>query len=253
MNLIVSPLNYQNALELCSKKFNGIVLVGVKQFTNKSSCLLSLQQLVKLNLITKKHNKELYVLIDAFIYEEDLNALIKLLKFIEKNNIPGVVFNDFAIAQIHYENKFKFKLIYDSKSLVTNYGQLDFYKSNHISKVFLPDELRSFEISEFSKNKKIELIKQVAGYVYIMQSRWQTVKTFCLENKIKTNLHNKKLFLKEDTRDFYLILIENDFGTNIYTGYSLSLIDQLDLLKKSNIDYIFIDGYLHDSKWLIKQ
>jgi collagenase-like PrtC family protease len=65
-------------------------------------------------------------------------------------------------------------------------------------------------------------------------------------------LKYKKLYIKELERKFPSIIIENDFGTSIYSAYDLTLIDKLDILEKNNIDYIFIDSYLHDSKWLNK-
>jgi hypothetical protein len=71
---------------------------------------------------------------------------------------------------------------------------------------------------------------------------------FAKMNNIKDDLTNRKLMLKEKKRDFPSNIIENENGICIYTGYNLSLINQIDTLIDLNIDYFVIDNFMHDDQ-----
>ena len=116
--------------------------------------------------------KEIYVNIDDHIHETELENLSNILSCIHKLKIRNIIFNDYAIVQIDFENKYEFNLIYNSQTLVTNYGQLEFYMKNNICNIYLPNELTRYELADFAKNKKnVKLFKQVSGYQFIMESR----------------------------------------------------------------------------------
>jgi collagenase-like PrtC family protease len=100
MKIIVNSTDYKNAIDLCSKKFNGIIVVGIKNFSNGTSCKLSKNQILTLQKIALKHKKQIFVLLDVFIFEDYLKDLENTLNFLNEIKISGVVFNDFSINQI---------------------------------------------------------------------------------------------------------------------------------------------------------
>ena len=88
-------------------------------------------------------------------------------------------------------------LIYDPKALITNYEQFPFYKKNNINAVVLANELKDFEVYECCKNKNdMQLVKQVSGYVFIMESSCQLISELKLTYKIK------KFILKKQQETF---------------------------------------------------
>ncbi|MBR2651425.1 U32 family peptidase [bacterium] len=97
----------------------------------------------------------------------------KYLKEIQTLKIDKVVFNDFAVAQIDFEQNLNLNLHYEPSALVTSYGQLDFYQENKINSVSLSNELFLPEVTTILKNKpaNMQLCLQVQGFVLIMHSR----------------------------------------------------------------------------------
>ena len=84
-----------------------------------------------------------------------------------------------------------------------------------------------------------------------MESRWQLITEFLKKNKINADLNDRKVYIKEETREFPSIIYQNEFGTHIATGYVLSNLKYLPQLN-NGIDYIIIDGLLHSDQWLIE-
>ena len=251
--LLITANKLDNFKSLCENtKVDGII-IGIKTVTNKANYKYDLKELTKLIDIANHTNKEIYVNIDDHIHETELENLSNILSCIHKLKIRNIIFNDYAIAQIDFENKYEFNLIYNSQTLVTNYGQLEFYMKNNICNIYLPNELTRYELADFAKNKKnVKLFKQVSGYQFIMESRWHLISTFTKMNNIKDDLTNRKLMLKEKKRDYPSNIIENEKGTCIYTGYNQSLINYIDTLIDLNIDYLIIDNFMHNDEWTIK-
>ncbi len=228
-----------------------IVVIGIENFSNKINALVSQCSLNEYLSLSHENKKELYVLLDKFYFENEITSLTKLLMSLYELKIDGVIFNDFAINQISFENNLNLNLIYDPKSLTTNYGQFPFYTKNNINAVVLANELNINEINDCIKHKnRIKLIKQVSGYVFMMHSRWNLLSNFAKIHQIKKDLSNQKMFIKEEQRKFPTIIYQNANGTLIYTAYNLTLLNYLNTLKK--LDFILIDGFLHDNEWLIK-
>ncbi|WEK82841.1 MAG: U32 family peptidase [Mycoplasma sp.] len=253
MKIIVSPANYKIIGHLVRKTNVDIIQVGIKNFSDKTTCLLNATQLKIVINLTKKHHKQIFVYLDAFYYEQDLSKLTKLLVWLNELKVDAIVFNDLAINQICYEQKLNLKLIYDPKALVTNYGQFNFYLKNNISGVVIANELKQYEVNELLANKKqIKIIKQVSGYVFMMQSRWDLVSLFLEQNKLEYHIKDQKLWIKEELRPFPSLIFENKYGTHIYTGYVLSNLHYLQHLFNQGLDYVYIDGLMHEDNWLIK-
>ena len=251
--LLVSANDFDNFQSLCKDTQVDGIIIGIKTISNKTNYKYNLKDLDKLIGLAKSTNKELYVNIDGHIHEKELDNLINVLECLNKLEIKNIIFNDYAIAQISYENKYQFNLIYNSQTLITNYGQLEFYSKNNINNVFIPNELTRYELVDFGKNKNnVKLFRQVSGYQFMMESRWHLISVFAKMNNIKDDLTNRKLMLKEKKRDFPSNIIENENGICIYTGYNLSLINQIDTLIDLNIDYFVIDNFMHDDQWTIK-
>ncbi|GHU48229.1 hypothetical protein FACS1894218_4550 [Bacilli bacterium] len=169
MELLVNPASYSNALELINLGIHQIC-VGTKEFSLRNNCLLTIKQIEELTK-NKKQTKVL-VLVNRLYFDPELNELTKFILEINKLNIDGIIFSDFAVNQICFENDLKVNLIYNPETLVTNYGQFDFYLQNNISEVALARELNAHQIKEIAANKNgMKLQLQVGGHALMMHSR----------------------------------------------------------------------------------
>lgn len=71
-----------------------------------------------------------------------------------------------------HELELPLKLHYNPDTLVTNYGQFDFFMENHFNGCFLARELMQNEIFEMSQHKQnLALEIQGFGHGFIMHSR----------------------------------------------------------------------------------
>ena len=252
MEIIALCNQKDNIKELLQSKAD-IIAVGCKGFSDKTQTKLTKEEIRWVLSSSRQANKKVYVYLDAFFYDSMIPELENLLAYFNTIKIDGVIFNDLAINQICFEKNLNLKLIYDPKALITNYEQFPFYKKNNIDVVVLANELKDFEVLECCKNKKnMKLAKQVAGYVFIMESRWQLITEFLKKNNINADLNDRKVYIKEATREFPSIIYQNEFGTHITTGYVLSNLKYLEQLKQNGLDYVVIDGLLHSDEWLIR-
>lgn len=247
--LMVYVNETKNIVHTINNTLCDIVVVGIKPFSDKINAFITLKQLPKLLTLAHESKKMLYVILDAFVFEKDLPRLQQTLESLHKIKIDGVIFNDWAINQINYELKLNLNLVYDPKALITNYGQFGFYVQNQINSVVLSNEINLREIEECCDHKShLCLIKQVAGYVFMMKSRWQLLTNFLHFRHLKQDLSNQKVYLMEKQRSYPAIIYQNEHGTHIYTGYCLTNLQYLSIMK--NVDVFLIDGFLHSNEWL---
>jgi putative protease len=169
MELLVNPTSYSNALELIKLGVHQIC-VGTKEFSLRNNCLLTIKQIEE--LIKNKKQTKILILVNRLYFDPELPELAKYILAISKLNIDGIIFSDFGINQICFENNLKVNLIYNPETLVTNFGQFDFYKENNIGEVALARELNVNQIKEIASNKKdMKIQVQVGGHALMMHSR----------------------------------------------------------------------------------
>jgi len=249
MILITQAPSFKSAHELIRKNAQAISL-SLKNFSVRSNHYFTIKQIKQLTAI--KQDTKIYVSVNKIFFDPELKHLIIALKNICKLKIDGIIYTDLGVNQILHEIKTSKKIeqIYDSVTLTTNYGQFPFYEKNKISTVFLPSQLSSKNVYECCKNKKnLKLGLQVAGYEYMMWSRWKLISNFAESHKLGNNIHNKKLFISEQKRKLPCIITEDENGTYVTTGYNLNLLSEIPVMIKNGLDYVFLNTYLHDDKW----
>jgi collagenase-like PrtC family protease len=124
LQLLVNPINFKNAKALINLGVDQL-FVGLKNFSIHCECHLSLNEIKK--LVKIKNVTKIFININRYFFENEINALTKILLQIAQINIDGIIFSDFAIPQILHEHKIKKRLTYNPETLVNNYGQFDFY------------------------------------------------------------------------------------------------------------------------------
>lgn len=246
MKVIVSPANYQNTLDLIKLNINYLI-IGQEHFSVRKNYNFSNQELK--DIVANKNNSKILVLINRTFFEEDIESLTKYLLDLSKLNIDGIIFSDFAVVQICKEQNLSFEFFYNPETLVTNYGQFEFYLKNKINNVFISRELRLNEVTKILENKnQINIGMQCSGYSFMMESKWKMIENFNDEYHLDIPL-NKKLYLKEETRNFPTLIYQDQYGTYLYTSYCLSTLKYFKEL--SRLDYVYIDSFLHDDQWII--
>ena len=251
MKLVTMPYDVDQAMEFIKGKVDCLLLAN-KQISLRYANSFSFKDIIK--IVNNKQNSQVFVLVNQFFFEPQLETLIKHLKFLNKLDIDGVYFQDYAVVQIIHEHNLKLKPIYHSETLVTSYGQISFFIKNQINHVVLARELFLSEVKQIANHKpenfQIEL--QAQGFMFIMHSRWKMISNFENYNHIR-NLHQQKqLWIKEALRKWPNAIYQDKFGTHMFSGYEICVMSIIDQLYKMKIDYLRIDNVMQTRQWCEK-
>ncbi|QEX45670.1 U32 family peptidase [Mycoplasmoides gallisepticum] len=238
------------------------ILVGYENFALRCTNTLNHEELKELvdYRNTKKAKTKIFVLINSFIFENQLDDLTQKLVELDQLKVDKVYFQDYAIVQIIREKQLNLAVAYHSETMVTSYGQFDFFRENKINHLVIARELFMNEIKQMHEHKKaLELEMQIQGYAFFMHSRWKMISNFEAYAKISDKLSSKKqLWIREALRKYPNAIYEDEFGTHMFTGYILCAIKQLKELHDYGLDYARIDSIMikeedHEKVTLIYQ
>lgn len=236
MKLIVEPFDFDHAKECINNDVDAIV-VGQNTFSVRNSYNYSNDEIEE--LIKLKGKTNLFLKVNSFFFEEDIENLEKYLIEISKKNIDAIIFSDYAVAQINDELNLNLRLRYNPETLVTSYFQFPFYEECKFSSVSLSRELTMFEIKDIIKNKinSVELEMQCHGYLFFMHSRWNLISNF--EKYYNTKISHDRLSVQEELRTLPNLLREDSKGTHMFSGFQLCSIPVINDLK--GIDWLRVD------------
>jgi len=169
MKILISPVNYENAINLIKQHVNGL-LIGFKNQclrSNYEADILEIAQIIK-----QKQKTCIFIKLNKLFFEHELDQLKDTLIALSKIGIDGIFFADFAIVQLIRDLHLSFNLIYAPETLNVSYGQFDFYLNQKFNGVQLANEIHMPELIEITKNKKqLQLFIQCSGYSFVMHSR----------------------------------------------------------------------------------
>lgn len=226
------------------------IIIGINGLSCRMNNYFKIEDLKE--LCSLKKNKKIAVCINNFFHENEIEFLEKSLIELSKYDIDEISFQDFAVAQIIYENNISINLNYNPETLNTNYGQIPFLLENGIKKMTLARELTFLEVKQIIENKlDIEIEMQIHGFTYFMHSAWPMISNFKKEIESKS-LKHKNLdvyFIREDSRKLKNIIYEDYQGTHMFSGFVFCGISKIKDLK--GIDYFKIDTIFRSEIWTI--
>lgn len=247
IELFVHSCNEALAYRLDEKNVDYIV-VGVKGFSCRFNNYFDLETIKR----TKENlkNSKLCVFLNNLYSEFELDKLKDVLAFLNEIKIDLIMFSDFSIPQTCFEQNWKINLHYNPETLVTSYGQFPLYLENDINKVNAASELTLSELKKMCLNKnKMYVSTKGFGLGFIMHSRWKMLSNFAEYDKaIKSKFNDIEYYLiLENERLIPNIIFEDDFGTHMLSGYYLTCLKQINILKEANLNAIIIDSlFIHD-------
>ncbi len=213
-------------------------IAGIENFSVKMPAFFTLD-------IVDKYN-DLYISLNKIFHEDEIDNLKDTLKYLKTKTIRGIFFSDFSVYNICEDLDMLDLLIYDPNTLVTNYKELEFFEGK-IKGVVISPFISLEELKEF-KSEKLELYFLGNGRINLFYSKRKLVTNYLKYHDIKDDLDKNNLLLKEQLRDnLYYPIIEDEYGTYVYSPFIYSC---LDLEKElTNIDYLIID-LVYDKKFI---
>lgn len=251
MKIAVTCCNLELGLNLAKSKIDNII-VGLRGFACRFNNYFEYEEIKE--LVGNKQNSKITVCLNDIFFEDAISKLEIAIKKLVELKVDCLMFHDFAVAQIVKENNYDIDLHYNPETLVTSYGQFDFYLKNKINNVSIASELTMHELKQIHANKG-NMTTYVKGYGlgFVMHSRWPMVSNFKQHLNANTNIYSMKfnsieyLLIKEDLRIMPNILFEDSYGTHMLTGYYICGLKKIEEFKQMNVDYLLIDAFfIHD-------
>jgi len=203
-------------------------------------------------VIEKVHplNKKVYFLINKIFNDDELPKLKEFMDKLNKANIDGILFADFAVFMLAKELHMEDKCIFYHETFLRNSYDIKTYQELGISKIVCSKDMFIGDIANLDPAKKKTYGILAFGYVPIYESKRSVVSNFASLNKLpKSLVSSNGLELKENTRDTYNKIIEQEGIASIFNSDVLCYLDSMDKLT-NNIDNFIIDSLFFDVDYI---
>lgn len=232
--LLVIPNSLENLGEVLNTKVTGIIL-PIDKLSNGSNIYFSLEDIKSIINLT---SKEVCVMINKIIHNDDLDYLKQTLIKLNKMNVSKIFFYDLAVMNMCRKLNINKNLVVFQEHLNASLYSNNFYKDRGIEYSVITNDITMDEINEIGKYNKLMLIGY--GHLPIFNSRRHLVSNYL--SHIGEDKNDSSYSIKHN-EDNYPIL-EEDSGTTIYTREVINLINDIDNL---NVDYIILNAFNIDN------
>ncbi|OCN04392.1 hypothetical protein A4S06_11270 [Erysipelotrichaceae bacterium MTC7] len=234
-NIIVSPYTLADIEKLYDAGATSI-LVGIDAFPFASTIYVNHDELKEARKQTKALGMNLYVNLNAFFMEHDIDVLVKELKVLKDVGVDGIYFTDLAVYTEAKKLDMTDLLIYNPDTLLTNHLDVQEYLNLGLQMCTLASEITLEDVVSIASKVtgRVEVI--VHGRLSMMHSK-RTLLTNYMRfiNSDHPVVDNKRLYLIEEKRDDHMPIFEDVSGTHMYTGFTLASFEEMDDFVKAGI------------------
>lgn len=245
-DFIVTPFAFGDLEKLKEAGATGVV-IATPFFSARGAAYFSQEELPFVKKECERLGLQMYILLNRFFVEEELERLRTFLIFLKDIDIDGIYYGDEGILYEADKLGLKHKLIYNPDTLITNKEDVQYYLDEGISMVTISKEITLDEICHIAKyvNGACEVI--LHGRLNMMHSKRTLLSNYLHfignHEDLKDN-HN--VYIMEETRDECMPIVEDETGTHVFTGFTLSSFDEIKDMADSGIQAFRIDGIFHD-------
>ena len=226
------------------------IIIGVEGFSIRQSLTIALEDVKEMVLLCHAQHLKCYVNALRFFMEDELDLLKEFLKTCKEADVDGIYYSDEGVFYEAQKQGMESLLIYQPETLITNHMDIEFYLELGIQSVSLAHECSLEEILQMTKqNKEVEIL--ISGYFSILYSRRMLVTNYLDAIKSNEKGHKKVLDLIESTRQDRMPIVEDDYGTHIFTETPIQSQKELPVLKEHGLYRFRIDSIFMDDDWTI--
>ncbi len=242
MEILLTLKNMDNLFKIAYKEIDGLVFGGPF-----SLCFdFDLEQIKKINEYCLNNGVKRYITVDTFICEGDKVALYEYFDFLKEINPDGIYFTDLGVIKAASNVGLGNCLIYDPDTLMTNSLDVNFYARQKIG-IVLARELTLEEVNKIVDKNPNEVDMQVFGHLKLSYSKRKFLSNYFKHIDSDVNVEGKRsIRLIEENREYSLPVIEDKYGTRIYSDYILLMYKELvplkNKLKRVILNDIFIEN-----------
>ena len=220
INYIVSLFDIENIKQYAKAQATSVVC-GLENGSYRSVRDYSKEELKAIKKECSKYNMNMYVLLNRFYHDDALTLLEEQLNFLKEIDVDGIYFTDEAVLYYAQIIQVVDKLIYLPDTLLCNHKDCQYYLNEGMKMVSISKEITKEEVEMIaSEVKDIEVI--IHGRVVMMHSKRKLLSAYQEFVKLNHELINRKdLVITEENRDARMPIYEDEFGTHVFSGYTL--------------------------------
>jgi len=195
-----------------------------------------------------KKNKKIYITINIFAYNEDIEKLPDYLQFLQSIGVDAFIISDPGVFSLAQEYAPKIPIHISTQANVTSWKSAEFWFKQGAKRIILARELSISEIKKIrEKVPGIELEMFVHGAMCISYSGRCLLSSFLNKRSANQGYCTQpcrwEYGLVEKTRpDEFFSLEEDEYGSYILNSKDLCLIDRLHEIIDAGLDSIKIEG-----------
>lgn len=186
-----------------------------------------------------KEPQKIYLLLNVMLHEkqvEDFRLEVEKLSLLDINFIV----QDLGMVKILKKCVDASRIIYNPYTLVCNLEEYRVYRENLGITIGISSQLSIDNLEKFKDDSFITLY----GYIPIYQSYRKVISLYSTYHELNAP---KETLIKEATRDDKHHIIENEYGSAIFSSEPVDLVGDIERLKDAK--YLFIDtSYVDDEK-----
>lgn len=247
IELIVTPSHFED-IEKMSQKGATAFLFQESYFSMRGTAFFAEETFLSLIQECRRLNCQCLINVNRMFFEEDLPLLTDYLKRLKSYGVDGIYYADMAVIQIARTLKMMHLCIYNPETTISNYRDVNFYLNQGIQAITLASECTLEEMKIMGEHAEgcVEVI--VHGYLNMSYSKRLLLDDYCTsshQEMIHLN-EERNCFLQEQTRDEWMPIFQEKWGTSIFTGYVMESFEEIVPLIECGIRRFRIEGIFMD-------
>lgn len=251
--LLVTPASIEHMKELIRAGADAF-LIGEQFFGLRLAGEFTLEDIEVAAMLTKEHNKKIYVAMNALFHNDKMDALVPYMQKLQEIGVDGIVFGDPAIIIARREAGVTIPLHWNTEQTATNYFTANYWGKRGATRAVLARELSLDEIVEIKENADVQIEVQVHGMTCMFQSKRSLLGNYFLFQdkamEVENRVNNKNMFLHDKERSNKYPIYQDENGTHIFSPNDMCMIDELEEFLDAEVDSLKIDGILHDPSYV---
>lgn len=252
--LLVTPTGVEDIMPLIEAGADAFV-VGEQRYGLRLAGDFSRDDVKQSIDIAHKHNKKVYVAMNAIFHNDLVEELNDYIAFVRDAGADAIIFGDPAVLMAAREVAPEVKLHWNTETTATNWFTCNYWGEKGAKRAVLAREINMDAIVEMKEHAKVELEVQVHGMTCMFQSRRSLIGNyFEYQGKVlnvENRQQNKNMFLHDEERNNKYPIFEDFNGTHIMSPNDICIIDELQEMIEAGIDSFKIDGILKDQSYLV--
>lgn len=246
IDFIATPFEFGD-LEKLQNAGAASVVIATPFFSARGAAYFPIEELPALRQECRRLKLNMLVLVNRFFVEEELPQLRIHLQLLKDLDVEGIYYGDEGVLQEAILLGMSEKLIYNPDTLITNKEDVQYYLDEGIRMVTISKEITLEEICSIARGVQGDCEVVIHGRLNMMHSKRNLISNYLdFIGKSEDIKDKHSLYIMEETRDDHMPIVEDDLGTHVFTGFTLSSFDEIEDMVNAGIRHFRIDGIFKD-------